>query len=65
MGKIISGKRSHKKQNKAITECAIESDAEQSLAGDHEGRAKKWVAKCQGSLRPPFLSPEADREADA
>ena len=39
--------------------------AEQSLAGDQEGRAKKLVAKPQGLLRPPFLSPEAGREADA
>jgi len=31
------------------------------LAGDQEGRAKKWVAKYQARLRPPFLSPEAGR----
>ena len=35
------------------------------LAGDAKGRAKKWVAKCQGRLRPPFCAPEAAREADA
>ena len=37
--------------------------AEQSLAGDQEGRAKKLVAKCQVRLRPLFLSPEAGRSA--
>ena len=36
-------------------------DAQQSLAPERKGRAKKLVAKCQVQLRPPFLSPEAER----